>query len=102
MNMSDILKLAWEDDIVILDHDSVIDYNEQYILPQSSETLRTIRNWLQPTNYDGDGSEHMKHLSSHLAGTGGWLLTSKAYQQWHASNDHGMLWIRGVFILCKC
>lgn len=96
LNLSDPPNSAWEDDVVMLGYDTVSDYKEDYILPQSPDTLNKIRNWLQPINYDDEGSEYKKHLSSHLAGTGGWLISSTAYQEWNASHDYGMLWIRGT------
>ncbi|KAI1172127.1 ankyrin [Nemania sp. FL0916] len=89
-------ELNWDDDAVILAHDDVSDFNEENILPQLPETLQEIRDWLHPTDYDGEGSEYQKHRDSHLAGTGGWLPESSVYLEWQASEKHGMLWIRGV------
>jgi hypothetical protein len=87
--------LAWDDDMVMLQRDDVSDFNEENILPQPPETIIKIRKWLQPTNYDDEGSEHRKHLASHLSGTGSWLLSSAVYKEWHTSDEYGMLWIRG-------
>ncbi|KAK0631066.1 hypothetical protein B0T17DRAFT_616636 [Bombardia bombarda] len=56
-----------DDDAVVIGRDDVCDYNEDNILPQSEQTLKQIRAWLNPTEYDHDGSEYQKHLSSHLA-----------------------------------
>lgn len=86
---------GWDDDVVVLTRDDVSDFNEENILPQPPETLKKIRDWLQPTDYDDEGSEYKKHRDSHLAGTGGWLLESSVYPEWQASQKHGMLWIRG-------
>jgi hypothetical protein len=88
---------SWSDDIVVLNRNDFSDFNEDSILPQSPETIRKIRAWLNPTNYDDEAGEHKKHLSSYLAGTGNWLLQSSAYKEWHTSKDYGMLWIRGTF-----
>ncbi len=84
---------AWEDDAVLLGLDDVSEGN---ILPQSPGTLAKARKWLQPTVYDGEDSEYAKHLTSHLNGTGQWLLDSGAYKVWHSSKEHGLLWIRGA------
>ena len=93
--------LGWDDDVVMLERDDVSDFNEENILPQSPETIIKIRKWLQPTNYDDEGSEHRKHLASHLSGTGSWLLSSAAYKEWHTSHEYGMLWIRGNIELTR-
>ncbi|KAI3316527.1 ankyrin [Xylariaceae sp. AK1471] len=87
---------GWDNDAVVLARDDVSDFNEENILPQPPETLKKIRDWLQPTGYDDEGSEYKKHRDSHLAGTGGWLLESSVYPEWQASQKHGMLWIRGI------
>jgi hypothetical protein len=68
--------LAWDD---------ASNFNEENILPQSAETIIKTRKWLQPSNYDDEGSEHRKHLASHLSGTGSLLLSSAAYKEWHTS-----------------
>ncbi|KAK1751383.1 ankyrin repeat-containing protein [Echria macrotheca] len=86
----------WDRDAVLLGRDDVSDFNEENILPQPPEVLAKIRQWLQPTDYDSEGGEYKKHSASHLAGTGGWLFSSDAYQTWHSSEDDGLLWIRGI------
>ncbi|KAJ4128967.1 hypothetical protein NW768_007492 [Fusarium equiseti] len=79
------------------DQSSIPDYpSTSDVPPQDSTTLKKLHNWLNPTKYDGDGSELQKHASSHLKGTSQWLIDSPVFQQWHGSNDHGILWIRGV------
>ena len=85
----------WDRDAVLLGRDDVSDFNEENILPQSSEIQSKIRKWLRPTEYDREGGEYKKHSASHLAGTGNWLFSTEAYCTWHASKDHGLLWIRG-------
>ena len=87
---------VWEDDAVLLGRDDVSDFNEENILPQSPDTLAKIRKWLQPTCYDDENSEYSKHLSSHLNGTGLWLVRSDAYKEWFSNEEHGLLWIRGM------
>nr|XP_036584003.1 ankyrin repeat-containing protein [Colletotrichum truncatum]KAF6793262.1 ankyrin repeat-containing protein [Colletotrichum truncatum] len=89
-------KAPEDDEPVVLSRDDVSDYNEDNILPQSPETLSEIRKWLQPTSYDDKSSEFKKHLSSHVAGTGQWLLSSDTYREWHDSYQNGLLWIRGI------
>jgi hypothetical protein len=85
---------SWEDVVVVERHD-VLESNDENILPQDQDIIARIRTWLQPTDYHGDGSEYQKHLLSHLPGTGDWFLKSHVYQQWHNSDEHGMLWVRG-------
>ena len=87
----------WDRDAVLVDHEDVIDFNEANILPQPPETASKIRSWLCPTDYENEGSEYKKHLSSHLDGTGNWLLASRTYDRWHRSDNDGILWIRGMF-----
>lgn len=94
----DAPKSLW-DDAVVVGCDDVLECNEANIIPQEQNTIAKIRTWLQPTDFDGEGSEYQKHLSSHLAGTGEWFLTSSVYQQWHSGNEHGMLWARGIEFL---
>ncbi|KAF3925695.1 Tankyrase-2 [Arthrobotrys entomopaga] len=87
---------AAEDDIVVLDRDDVSDYNEYNILPEPTDIQQSVRKWLDPTKYDDNDSEYKKHSSTHLAGTGSWLLESEAYLKWYSSQDDGLLWIRGI------
>lgn len=94
--VSETKKPFADDDPVVLSRDDVADFNECNILPQSTETLDDIRKWLRTTEYDGEASEYGKHLSSHLPGTGQWLLSSSIFRQWHSGDQHGLLWIRGM------
>ncbi|KAH8895430.1 ankyrin [Thozetella sp. PMI_491] len=87
---------SWEDDAVVVGRDDVSDFNPENILPQPPEILAKIRSWLQPTDYDAEGSEFRKHSDSYLPGTGEWILSSDTYRKWHASSDDGLLWIRGI------
>ncbi|KAL7911691.1 putative ankyrin repeat protein [Trichoderma velutinum] len=89
---------ASEDDIdaVLIGRDDVSDYNPAQLLPELPEVIDKIRAWLQPTAYDIAGGEYRRHLSSHVAGTGHWLTSSDQYQEWLKSDDHGMLWIKGI------
>ncbi|KAF6803583.1 ankyrin repeat-containing protein, partial [Colletotrichum musicola] len=85
-----------DDAPVMITRDDVSDFNEDNILPQPEETITKLRKWLRPTDYDDVGGEYRKHLASHLAGTGGWLLSTKAYREWHDGQNDGLLWIRGI------
>ncbi|KAF4456094.1 hypothetical protein F53441_1709 [Fusarium austroafricanum] len=64
------------------------------IVPE--DTIASIREWLQPTEYDIESSEYHKHLAFHLKGTGDWIHRSENYLKWHESPEHGLLWIKGV------
>ncbi|KAL7930665.1 ankyrin repeat-containing domain protein [Trichoderma chlorosporum] len=83
-------------DIVLLSRDDVSDFNEENILPQTPETLSKIKQWLCPTGYAAVNGEFYKHLSSHVAGTGDWLCSTDAYNQWHDSEAEGILWLKGI------
>lgn len=83
-------------DAVIIDRDDISNYNPEQILPEDPKTIQKIRAWLQPTSYDIGGGEYRKHLASHVAGTGAWLTSSAIYQQWLQSDEHGLLWIKGI------
>ncbi|KAJ4854858.1 ankyrin repeats (many copies) domain-containing protein [Trichoderma breve] len=89
---------ASEEDIdaVLIGRDDVSDYNPGQLLPELPEVIAKIRAWLQPTAYDIAGGEYRRHLSSHVAGTGHWLTSSKQYQEWMTNEEHGMLWIKGI------
>ena len=94
---SDSSSVPWDDDdAVIVGPDDVRDFNPHHVLPESAETQASIRGWLQPTAFDAENGEYRKHLASHLAGTGDWILDSPTFKQWHDSSDHGMLWIKGI------
>ncbi|KAH8886459.1 ankyrin [Thozetella sp. PMI_491] len=83
-------------DAVVLNRDDASDFNPENILPQPADVLAKIRKYLEPTDYDVTAGEFKKHLESHLDGTGRWFLRSGAYPEWHASQEHGLLWIRGI------
>jgi hypothetical protein len=71
----------------------VIDYDEASLGP---EDLATAQKWLHPTNYVADSSEFCRHLSSQAPGTGMWICNTLQFQQWHESDRHSSLWIKGV------
>ncbi|EGR51086.1 uncharacterized protein TRIREDRAFT_104180 [Trichoderma reesei QM6a] len=83
-------------DAVFIGRDDISDYNPEQLLPEPPEVIENIRQWLQPTAYDVAGGEFRRHLSSHVAGTGRWLTSSDAYQKWLDSEEHGLLWIKGI------
>lgn len=82
-------------DAVMISPD-IRDFNNENILPLPAEELKNIRDWLQPTPYDLERSEFSRHLESYLAGTGQWLHSTHAYQQWHGGDANGLLWIKGI------
>ncbi|KAM0298823.1 hypothetical protein ACHAPM_008253 [Fusarium culmorum] len=83
-------------DTVIIGTDDTSNYNPGHVLPESDDTIASIREWLCSTEYDHEGSEYRKHLAFHLEGTGEWLHRSENYQQWHQTPENGLLWIKGV------
>ncbi|KAF4460013.1 ankyrin [Fusarium albosuccineum] len=85
-----------EHDTVLIGRADIIDFNPDNILPEAAAVLNDITNWLRPTEYTRDGSEYRKHLSLRLRGTGDWVYSSAAYQQWHAEPDARILWVRGA------
>jgi hypothetical protein len=90
---------TWEEETVILHYDDVSDFNQDNILPLEADKLAKVRAWLQPTVYEGEGSEFTKHSTAHLPRTGKWLLQSPAYQEWREGKEKGLLWIRGEHLL---
>ncbi|KAJ8112394.1 hypothetical protein OPT61_g5228 [Boeremia exigua] len=95
LNIMNEAPLFWED-AVFVERDEILEYNEANIIAQDNDTIATIRSWLRPTDFNSEASEYRKHLSSHLPGTGAWVLGSSIYQQWHESSKHGLLWVRGI------
>lgn len=96
LKLHDGVITSWEDDAVFLAPDDVHDFNEDNILPLPAAELAKVRTWLQPTDYEGDGSELRKHTMAHLDGTCEWFLEGTAYRDWQsAGNEQRLLWIRG-------
>ncbi|KAK0123051.1 hypothetical protein ONS96_010060 [Cadophora gregata f. sp. sojae] len=62
----------------------------------TSDHTSKLQQWLHPTDYLADSSEFRRHLLSQAPGTGIWLCEASRFQQWHGSNVHGTLWIKGV------
>ncbi|KAK4083643.1 uncharacterized protein Triagg1_1305 [Trichoderma aggressivum f. europaeum] len=68
------------------------------------QRIRSLEKWLQPTDFLSPGSEFMKHLHSHVPGTGGWIHKSPVFRSWanvDANSDHdhdggSCLHVRGV------
>ncbi|KAL6872832.1 ankyrin repeat-containing domain protein [Trichoderma novae-zelandiae] len=85
-----------EIDAVFISQDDISDDNPEQLLPEPPEIIDKIREWLQPTAYDIAGGEYRRHLSSHATGTGHWLTSSDAYKKWLNSEEHGLLWIKGI------
>jgi ankyrin repeat protein len=65
-------------------------------LAVTPDVIDKIRLWLCPTKFDTEGSEYRKHLNAHVSGTGDWLFHAEQYQNWHRSEDIGLLWIKGI------
>ncbi|VUC25731.1 unnamed protein product [Clonostachys rosea] len=84
------------EDFDVLDHQDIVEFNTANILPQDRANINKIRTWLHPTQYAGDGSEYQRHCSSHLKGTSQWAIASPKFKQWHESQEHGILWVRGI------
>ncbi|KAI1425601.1 hypothetical protein F5Y12DRAFT_362605 [Xylaria sp. FL1777] len=83
-------------DAVLIDRDDISNYNPSQILPESPETIVSIRQWLQATSYDDRFGEYRKHLASHATGTGIWLTSSTTYREWLQSPQLGTLWVKGI------
>ena len=66
--------------------------------------LADVQQWLQPTDYNSPGNEYMKHLHSHVPGTGAWVRESPTFRAWTQSTSlngaqteaQGILHVRGV------
>ncbi|VUC26516.1 unnamed protein product [Clonostachys rosea] len=86
----------WDDDAVVVGRNDLRDFNEEGLIPLHDEKVEAIRAWLQPTSYNAENSECSKHRASHLAGTGDWLWSAPSYTEWHESDEHGMLLIKGI------
>ena len=85
-----------EGEFVVLDRKDVEDFNEGSLLPLSSDDLKIVKAWLEPTDYFADSSEYNKHLNSHLPGTCDWIQESLNYKEWHDGSEKGCLWIKAV------
>ncbi|KAJ5777222.1 hypothetical protein N7520_000468 [Penicillium odoratum] len=70
-------------------------FDTENILPLPDVDLVKIREWLQPIPFDQERSEFSRHRASFLVGSGKWLTSSSALQQWH-SGENGLLWIKGI------
>lgn len=82
------------EDAVMIDHGDMADFNPSQLLPEDSQTIKAVKGWLQPTEYDLPSGEYHKHPTSHAPGTGWWLTASDTHQQWLGSDETSMLWIR--------
>ncbi|KAJ5833328.1 Ankyrin repeat-containing protein [Penicillium riverlandense] len=61
---------------------------------ESLDNGQTIKEWLEPTDYDSEASEYKKHLASRVPGTGDWIYDTAEYQRWLSSGTP--LWIKAV------
>ncbi|KAK8073628.1 hypothetical protein PG994_004527 [Apiospora phragmitis] len=64
--------------------------------PSLAERSSAVQKWLQPTEYLSPGNELMKHLHSHVPGTGSWLREAPAFRIWSGSAEPTCLAIKGV------
>jgi ankyrin repeat protein len=78
----------------VSDDFELIDHQEANLEPE--DLLSRLQGWLQPTDYTAESSEFHRHLSSQAPGTGLWICDTTRYQQWHQSDDHSSLWVKGV------
>lgn len=85
-----------EPDAIIIDGDDVSNYNPDNMLPKSTDEIKRIQEWLEPTSYAISGGEFRKHLASHAQGTGQWLTSREEYEQWLRGEEYGLLWIKGI------
>ncbi|KAJ5529966.1 hypothetical protein N7527_003359 [Penicillium freii] len=85
-----------ESEASIIDRDDISNYNPENILPVSTEEIKRIREWLEPTSYAIAAGEFRKHLASHSPGTGQWLTSTDGYRRWLQENECGLLWIKGI------
>lgn len=84
-----------EHEFVVIGNEDVVGTDASGLLPLSPEKLNKIRKWLHPTDYLAESSEYMRHLASHVPGTGNWMQQMQ-HQQWMDSADEGALWIKAV------
>ncbi|TGO53689.1 hypothetical protein BCON_0119g00130 [Botryotinia convoluta] len=86
MSSGNLVNLDSEDVEIIGQPKSAINHDE----------LRKIEAWLEPTDYLNDFSEFNRYIASRAPGTGIWVCDTSQYQQWHITDDHGSLWVKGV------
>lgn len=77
----------------VTDDFELIDHQEAILEP---EVIKQLQSWLQLTDFSGKSSEFSRHLLSQTPGTGLWISDTQKFSQWHDSEDHGSLWIKGV------
>jgi hypothetical protein len=58
----------------------------------SGKRRRKILNWISTIAYEDN---HKATSSGLLEGTGGWLRGKPEFQDWQASSESGILWLRG-------
>ena len=82
-------------DFVVIGDNDLSGYNKE-LRPQSPQVIGSIIEWLRPTDYLGEAGEYKKHLGSYVPGTDLWIQETDAYQKWHDSSDHGILWTKAI------
>ncbi|KAK7973959.1 hypothetical protein PG989_015807 [Apiospora arundinis] len=83
------------DDFEIVAHDTV-PLQPLPSRPSIEKRRAAIQRWLQPTDYLSPGNELMKHVHSHVPGTGSWVHEVPAFQTWAGSVASSCLAIKGV------
>ncbi|TGO55658.1 hypothetical protein BOTNAR_0240g00150 [Botryotinia narcissicola] len=64
---------------------------------QATQVHNELRKaWLEPMDYLDDFSELNRHIASRAPGTGIWVCDTPPYQQWHNTDDHGSIWVKGA------
>ena len=58
----------------------------------SDQRRREILNWISTIAYEDN---HKATSFGLLEGTGGWLRNKPGFQEWQASSESGILWLRG-------
>ncbi|CAI6330860.1 unnamed protein product [Periconia digitata] len=77
--------------------------DDDFVMVEAKELrpVSELQAWLEPTDYLSPGNEYMKHIRSHVQGTGQQIRRSRIFEAWKSVNgavDHGSncLWIKGV------
>ena len=86
------------------DYDVQDEEVDEFVLvePKDISPISELQSWLEPTDYLSPGNEYMKHIHSHISGTGDWLRSSDVFSNWkrptqeNAAARNSCIWIKGV------